>query len=234
MKDKKTFYVTTPIYYPNDVPHIGHAYTTIAADILARWNHLNGKEVFFLTGNDEHGKKIERAAETARKTSKTFVDHLIPAFKEAWSLLNVKYDRFIRTTDSNHVQVVQEILAEVKSGIISKLKSDFLLGKVRFWERESSRHRIPFVRIDNYSAHPQGLIVTPLDAIDIRYHRKGRTIDQNTELKRIQLLGSQGLDFVGKVFITNANDAIFPKSETKDKHLLIYCDSQHLHNGRVK
>jgi len=113
MKTKKTFYVTTPIYYPNDVPHIGHAYTTIAADILARWNKLLGNDVFFLTGTDEHGKKIQNAAEKAGKSPKNFVDFLIPKFKDAWKKLNINYDRFIRTTESEHEEVVQHILQKV-------------------------------------------------------------------------------------------------------------------------
>ncbi|MFA4953548.1 MAG: class I tRNA ligase family protein, partial [Candidatus Pacearchaeota archaeon] len=94
---KNKFYVTTPIYYPNDVPHIGHAYTTIAADILARWNKIRGKEVWFLTGTDEHGKKIQEAAEKKGKKPKEFVDDLIPKFKDAWKKLNIEYDKFIRT-----------------------------------------------------------------------------------------------------------------------------------------
>ncbi|MBI2631785.1 methionine--tRNA ligase [Candidatus Pacearchaeota archaeon] len=113
MKKKNNFYVTTPIYYPNDIPHIGSAYTTIAADILARWNKIQKKEVFFLTGTDEHGKKIELAAQDAKKKPKTFVDNLIPKFKEAWKKLNINYNRFIRTTDADHEQVVQVILSEV-------------------------------------------------------------------------------------------------------------------------
>ncbi len=112
MKTKNTFYVTTPIYYPNDKPHIGHAYTTIAGDILARWNKLQKKDVFFLAGTDEHGKKIENAALQAKKTPQTFVNNLVPEFKEAWKKLNIQYDRFIRTTDPDHEQVVQVILAE--------------------------------------------------------------------------------------------------------------------------
>ena len=110
MKNKNTFYVTTPIYYPNDVPHLGTAYTTIAADILARWNSLQGKEVFFLTGTDEHGKKIAKAAEKSGKTPKQFTDSLILKFKEDWKKLNIKYNRFIRTTDKDHEKVVQYIL----------------------------------------------------------------------------------------------------------------------------
>src|SRR3989339_568584 len=104
------FYITTPIYYPNDVPHIGHAYTTIAADVIARWNKLQGKEVFFLTGTDDHGKKILEAATKANKIPKQFTDDLIPEFKSAWKKLNVNYDRFIRTTDPDHEAVVQQIL----------------------------------------------------------------------------------------------------------------------------
>src|SRR3989344_725648 len=99
--NKRKFYVTTPIYYPNDIPHIGHAYTTIAADILARWYKLKEYDLFFLTGTDEHGKKMEQTAEKAKRKPKTFVDGLIPEFKNDWQKLNVKYDRFIRTTDSD-------------------------------------------------------------------------------------------------------------------------------------
>ncbi len=106
----KKFYITTPIYYPNDIPHVGHAYTTIAADILSRWFRIRGYDVFFLTGTDDHGKKIALAAEKAGKSPKKFTDSLIPKFKEAWKKLNIKYDRFIRTTDKDHEKIVQEIL----------------------------------------------------------------------------------------------------------------------------
>jgi len=112
-KKKSKFYVTTPIYYPNDIPHIGHAYTTIAADILSRWHKLSGNEVFFLTGTDEHGKKIEKVALEHKKAPKDFVDSLIPKFKDAWAKLNIQYDRFIRTTDKDHEKVVKEILQKV-------------------------------------------------------------------------------------------------------------------------
>lgn len=104
------FYVTTPIYYPNDVPHIGQAYTTIAADILARWNKLLGNEVYFLTGTDDHGKKIAETAKKNGKGPRDFVEDLIPKFKEAWKNLNIEYDRFIRTTDEDHEKIVQEML----------------------------------------------------------------------------------------------------------------------------
>lgn len=109
----KTFYITTPIYYPNDIPHLGHAYTTIASDIIARWHRLNGKKVFFLTGTDEHGKKIADAAEKKGKKPKEFLDAIVPEFKEAWKKLNIDYDHFIRTTDKAHEKVVQDILKRV-------------------------------------------------------------------------------------------------------------------------
>jgi methionyl-tRNA synthetase len=120
---KKKFYVTTPIYYPNDVPHIGHAYTTIAGDILARWHKILGEDVFYLTGTDEHGKKIENAARKSGKEPKVFVDSLVPEFKEAWKKLDIKYNRFIRTTDKDHEKNVKEILQKVFD------KGDIYLGE---------------------------------------------------------------------------------------------------------
>jgi methionyl-tRNA synthetase len=111
---KETFYVTTAIDYVNAAPHIGHAYQKIVADILARWNKLLGKEVFFLTGTDEHGRKVQKAAEKAGKQPKEFVDEVSEKFKEAWKALDVEYDRFIRTTDEDHKKVVCEIIEKVK------------------------------------------------------------------------------------------------------------------------
>lgn len=113
MKTKKKFYVTTPIYYPNDILHVGHAYTTIAADILARWHRLKGEEVFFLTGTDEHGKKIEEAAKKQGKKPKEFVDEQVARIKNDFKKLNLTYDKFIRTTDKEHEKIVQEMLQKV-------------------------------------------------------------------------------------------------------------------------
>ncbi len=110
----KTFYITTPIYYPNDTPHLGHAYTTIATDVIARWNKLLGKEVYFLTGTDEHGKKIADAAKKHKEKPKDFIDKLIPEYKKDWKTLNIEYDRFIRTTDKDHEVVVQKMLQKLK------------------------------------------------------------------------------------------------------------------------
>ncbi|MBS3093261.1 methionine--tRNA ligase [Candidatus Pacearchaeota archaeon] len=119
---REKFYITTPIYYPNDIPHIGHAYTTLAADIIARWQTLLGKEVFFLTGTDEHGKKIELAARQKGKSPKAFVDELIPSFVDAWKKLNIRYSRFLRTTEKEHEAVVQSLLNSVRK------KGDIYLG----------------------------------------------------------------------------------------------------------
>jgi methionyl-tRNA synthetase len=100
---KDTFYITTPIYYPNDVPHIGHAYTTVACDVIARYHRLRGEKVLFLTGTDEHGQKIARAAEERGLTPDAWLDEVIPQWKEAWERLAISYDDFIRTTEERHV-----------------------------------------------------------------------------------------------------------------------------------
>ena len=107
------FYVTTPIYYPNSEPHVGTAYTTIIGDVLSRWHKLLGKEVFYLTGTDEHGKKIENTAKERNMEPKQFVDSMVIRFKEAWKQLNIDYDRFIRTTDKDHEEVVKYILQKI-------------------------------------------------------------------------------------------------------------------------
>jgi methionyl-tRNA synthetase len=109
----KSFYVTTPIYYVNGLPHIGHAYTTIAADCLARHKRQRGFDVYFLTGTDEHGQKILKAAEEKGLTPLAFVDQIIPRFKEAWKKLEISYDDFIRTTEPRHIQAVQYFLQKL-------------------------------------------------------------------------------------------------------------------------
>lgn len=104
------FYVTTPIYYVNDIPHIGHAYTTVAADILARYNRLHGKEVFFLTGTDEHGQKVEKAAKERGMSPKEHAGVMVGNFKTLWKKLNISNDAFIRTTDAEHIRTVQGLM----------------------------------------------------------------------------------------------------------------------------
>src|SRR5262245_2657351 len=107
------FYVTTPIYYVNDVPHIGHAYTTVAGDVLTRWRRLWGDDVMYLTGTDEHGLKVQRAAEARGVTPKELVDETAADFRDAWDALDIAYDDFIRTTEPRHHKAVQEFLQAV-------------------------------------------------------------------------------------------------------------------------
>ncbi|RJP74611.1 MAG: methionine--tRNA ligase [Candidatus Abyssobacteria bacterium SURF_17] len=109
------FYLTTPIYYVNDVPHIGHAYCTIAADVLARFKRMEGYDVFFLTGTDEHGTKIEQSAKSHGKTPKEWVDIVVGRFREAWQTLNISYDHLIRTTDDYHKQGVQKLFETIRA-----------------------------------------------------------------------------------------------------------------------
>lgn len=123
----ETFYITTPIYYVNDVPHIGHAYTTIAADTLARYKRLCGYQVFLLTGTDEHGQKVERAAMEAQQSPKEFADRVVERFKALWTRLNISYDHFIRTTDEYHVAGVEEFFKRVQA------KGDIYLGEYEGW-----------------------------------------------------------------------------------------------------
>lgn len=113
MSKPGTFYITTPIYYVNDIPHIGHAYTTIAADVLARYWRLRGRDVFFLTGLDEHGQKVQQAAAKAGIDPQVHCDKLAPQFQDLWKRLNISNDAFIRTTDAQHKKVVQRYLQEL-------------------------------------------------------------------------------------------------------------------------
>ncbi len=110
---RDVFYLTTPIYYPNDVPHIGHAYDAIAADVIARYHRLAGEEVFHLTGTDEHGLKLQRAAEAAGKDPQVWVDEMEPRWREVWSRLHIAYDDYIRTTEPRHHAAVEKLLRAV-------------------------------------------------------------------------------------------------------------------------
>ncbi|MGN0601742.1 MAG: methionine--tRNA ligase [Oscillospiraceae bacterium] len=106
---KKPYYITTPIYYPSGNPHIGHCYTTVACDSIARYRRMQGYDVMFLTGTDEHGLKIEQKAAEAGITPKEYVDNIVLNFKKLWSFMNISYDRYIRTTDDYHIETVQKI-----------------------------------------------------------------------------------------------------------------------------
>lgn len=109
----KKFYITTPIYYPSANFHIGHCYTTIIADAIARYRRLSGDDVFFLTGTDEHGQKIQKKADEAGVTPQEYVDNIVNNAKDLWSSLGISYDKFIRTTDKQHIEVVQKIFKKL-------------------------------------------------------------------------------------------------------------------------
>jgi len=121
------FSLTTPLYYVNDVPHIGHAYTTIAADVLARYKRMTGFEVHFLTGTDEHGQKIWHAAELAKEETQKFVDRMAEGFKSAWKALGISYDDFIRTTEKRHESAVAKIFHKLLA------KGDIYKGEYEGW-----------------------------------------------------------------------------------------------------
>ena len=118
----QVFYATTPIYYINDVPHLGHAYTTVVADFVARWRRLQGRRVHFLTGTDEHGEKLLRAAESRGLTPKAWVDQIVPRWTEVWQALEISHDDFIRTTERRHEVPVQKFVTELRD------RGDIYLG----------------------------------------------------------------------------------------------------------
>ena len=125
--NKPAFYVTTPIYYVNDMPHIGHAYTTVAADTISRYKRMCGYDVFFLTGTDEHGQKIEQAAKQKNMTQKELADNVVERFKNLWKKLNISNDDFIRTTDERHQLTVQKVFNKMFDN------GDIYLGDYEGW-----------------------------------------------------------------------------------------------------
>lgn len=131
----KKFYITTPIYYINDIPHIGHTCTTVAADIIARLHRQKGEEVFFLTGTDEHGQKVAECAEREGINPQDYCDKIAPRFSEAWKSLNISYDFFIRTTDPRHEKIVGEVFNKFyEKGDVYKAKYEgwYCIGCERF------------------------------------------------------------------------------------------------------
>jgi len=135
-RKRKTFYITTPIYYVNDIPHIGHAYTTIAADVLARYKRLRGYDTFFLTGTDEHGQKVQQAASKKGLDPQTHADRMVVAFKELWKRLTISNNDFVRTTEERHKQVVQQVLRKLQAtGVLytASYEGWYCLPDERFW-----------------------------------------------------------------------------------------------------
>lgn len=113
MKEKKTYYITTPIYYPSAKLHIGHTYCTVNTDALARYKRMRGYDVYFLTGADEHGQKIERKAAEAGVTPQQYVDNIVAGFHSLWQLMDISNDGFVRTTDDYHVACVQKVFKKL-------------------------------------------------------------------------------------------------------------------------
>lgn len=155
-KNSKKYYVTTPLYYINAKPHLGHAYTTILADVAKRYHAFLGEDTFFLTGTDEHGEKIEKSALSANIDTKQFCDDVSQLFRDMWVKLNLKYDRFIRTTEEEHKVVVQKVLSDLndKGEIYSaEYTGNYCIGCERFYtDREAESgicpdHKTPFKKI---------------------------------------------------------------------------------------
>jgi len=145
----KSFYVTTPIYYVNDVPHIGHAYTTIAADVVARYKKLCGEKVFFLTGTDEHGQKIERTATQAGKKPIELADEVVVRFQDLWKVLNISNNDFIRTTELRHKKAVTEIFRRIEA------KGDIYLGEYEGWYEVRNEAYITETQYEEYMSIPE-------------------------------------------------------------------------------
>jgi methionyl-tRNA synthetase len=158
---KKDFYITTPLYYVNDKPHIGHAYTTILCDAFARFHRLMGREVHFLTGTDEHGEKIDETAKKNGKSTQTHTDEMAACFKDVWALLDIQYDDFIRTTEERHKEVVTNVVrCLVSSGDIYKgaYEGWYCVPCESFWTKSQladgtcpdCRRDVKHIREENY------------------------------------------------------------------------------------
>jgi len=207
------FYVTTPIYYVNDIPHIGHAYTTLAADILARHNRLRGREVFFLTGTDEHGQKVEKAAQEKGRTPKEHADLMVANFKSLWLKLNIKHDAFIRTTDSEHVKTVQSLLQDLyeKGKIEKRLYSGwYCIPDERFWtEKELINGNCPECKrpVENISEENYFFLMSKYQDRLIQY------IEENTtyivpETRKNEVLGFLGNNVLGDLCISRPKERL--------------------------
>jgi methionyl-tRNA synthetase len=180
--DRGTFYITTPIYYVNDVPHIGHAYTTILADVLARWNRLRGKDVFFLTGTDEHGQKIEKAAAERGLSPQAHVDRVVERFRELWKAIDISYDSFIRTTQPHHEAGVQKIFKMLLD------KGHIYKGTYQGWYCVSNEHFLA----EDVPVGPEGCKVCPDCGV------KTSLVEEETYFFRLSAFAGPLLDFYAK------------------------------------
>jgi len=177
--DENKFYVTTPIYYVNDVPHIGHAYTTIIADVLARFNRLLGKEVFFLTGTDEHGQKIERAAAEKGLSPREHVDRVVGRFQELWKAIDISYDGFIRTTQDYHEEGVQKIFRKLMD------RGNIYKGTYQGWYCVSNEHFL----VEDVPMEKEGYKICPECGV------KTSLVEEETYFFRLSAYQKPLLDF---------------------------------------
>ncbi|WP_277630941.1 methionine--tRNA ligase [Atopococcus tabaci] len=153
MEDKKTFYITTPIYYPSGKLHIGNAYTTIACDVLARYKRLQGYDVFYLTGTDEHGQKIEQKAEELNLSPKEYVDQMASSIKDLWKMLDISNDAFIRTTDEQHKKIVGKIFERLLE------KGDIYLGEYEGWYSVPDETFYTETQLDDVQRDEEGNVI---------------------------------------------------------------------------
>lgn len=159
MSDKKTFYITTPIYYPSDKLHIGHSYTTVACDALARFKRMQGYNVMYLTGTDEHGQKIQDTAAEQGMAPKEYVDEIVASIHKLWDLMNISHDRFVRTTDDYHIESCQKIFTQLyEQGDIYKgvYKGHYCKPCESFWtESQLDDGKCPDCKRDVYEAEEE-------------------------------------------------------------------------------
>src|SRR5699024_11877879 len=141
MTEKQTFYITTPIYYPNGKLHVGHAYSTMAGDAMARYKRLRGYDVMYLTGTDEHGQKIQDAAEEAGLTPQKYVDEMIAQIKKLWKKLKITHDDFIRTTQERHKVIVKQIFEQLLE------QGDIYLDEYEGWYSKSSESFFTYFKL---------------------------------------------------------------------------------------
>lgn len=190
------FYLTTPLYYVNDIPHLGHAYTNVAADCLARYKRLAGFDVFLLTGTDEHGQKVEEAAKAAGKEPKRLADEVVGRFRELWTKLNISYDDFIRTTEDRHINTVQAIFNRIYE------KGDIYLGDYEGWYCTPCESYWTERQLDN------GLCPT--------CHRQTQWLAEKSYFFRMSNYQSRLLDYINR-----HPDFIRPKNREKEIRNLV-------------
>ena len=157
---KPTFYVTTPIYYVNGAPHIGHASTSVAADTLARWKRLDGYDVLFLTGTDEHGQKVEKAASDAGLDPQTFTDQVSAQFKAMGELMGLSNDQFIRTTEARHYEACQALWTKLVE------RGEIYLGQYEGWYAVRDE---AFYNEDETALRPDGRRYAPATGADVEW-----------------------------------------------------------------